>query len=73
MVDILRGALPLPLDYKELHLIGKTLNLSHDDIYIMWETRVKQVLESSGFNLYANSELADVMLDCAKKYFSKEI
>ena len=37
IVDILRGAMPLPIDYKELKLIGKTLNMpkSHSHSYDM--------------------------------------
>ena len=68
IVDILRGALPLPIDYKELNLIGKTLNMPNEEIYMMWETRLKQVLESAGMNIYSNSELINSMFDCAKKY-----
>ena len=61
IVDILRGALPLPIDYKELRLIGTTLGLEESDIYNIWENRVKQVLESSGMNIYSNSELINAM------------
>lgn len=67
IVDILRGALPLPIDYKELKLIGKTLNISDEEIYSIWEERVKQVLESAGMNIYSNSSLIDSMFACAKK------
>ena len=67
IVDILRGALPLPIDYKELNLIGKTLNIPKEEVYMMWETRVKQVLESAGMNIYSNSTLVNSMFDCAKK------
>ena len=72
IVDILRGAMPLPIDYKELKLIGKTLNIPNEEIYNMWEVRVKQVLESSGMNIYSNSELINTMFDCAKKYLSNK-
>lgn len=68
IVDILRGALPLPIDYKELRLIGTTLGLEESDIYNIWENRVKQVLESSGMNIYSNSELINAMFNCAKKH-----
>ncbi len=70
IVDILRGALPVPIDYKELQLIGKTLNIPKDDIFAMWEKRLKQVLESSGMNIFANSELVSAMFLCAKKYIN---
>ena len=72
IVDILRGALPLPIDYKELKLIGKTLNIPDEEVYSMWENRVKQVLESAGMNIYSNSELINSMFDCAKKYLMKD-
>ena len=72
VVDILRGALPLPIDYKELKLIGKTLNIPDEEVYNMWEARVKQVLESAGMNIYSNSELINSMFDCAKKYLMNE-
>ena len=68
IVDILRGALPLPIDYKELKMIGKTLNIPNEEIYSMWETRMKQVLESAGMNIYANSGLVTSMFDCAIKF-----
>lgn len=72
IVDILRGALPLPVDYKEMQLIGKTLNMPKEEIYTMWEKRMKQVMESAGMNIYANSELVNKMFDCAKREILKE-
>ncbi len=68
IVDILRGALPLPIDYKELNLIGKTLNMPQQEVYNIWEGRIRQVLESAGMNIYSNNELITSMFDCAKKY-----
>ena len=68
IVDILRGALPVPIDYKELKLIGTTLNMPDEEIYNMWEGRMRQVLESAGMNIYSNSALISSMFDCARKY-----
>ncbi len=68
MVDVLRGAMPIPLDFKELSMIGQVLELSTEEIYAIWENRVKQVLESSGMNIYSNAALVNSMFDCAKKY-----
>lgn len=68
MVDVLRGAMPIPLDFKELSMIGQVLDLSTEEIYAIWENRVKQVLESSGMNIYLNAALVNSMFDCAKKY-----
>ena len=67
MVDVLRGALPLPIDFKELHLIGKNLNMPIEETYDIWEKRMKQVLENSGMNVYANAMLIDKIFECAKK------
>ena len=68
IVDLLRGALPIPLDYKELKMIGKVLNMPDEDIYNLWAQRAKQVMESGGMNIYSNSGLVTTMLDCARKY-----
>ena len=68
IVDMLRGALPIPIDFKELEMMGKVLELDRDDIYTIWEKRMKQVLEANGMNIYSNSTLVKAMLDCAKKF-----
>ena len=68
IVDILRGALPVPIDFKELKLIGKTLNMPEEEIFNMWEVRIKQVLDSAGMNIYSNSALVTTMLNCARNY-----
>ena len=68
MVDILRGAVPLPIDFKELSMIAQILDLSKDEIYPLWEHRLKQVLEINGMNLNSNLALLNTMFDCAKKY-----
>ena len=72
MVDVLRGAMPVPIDYKELELIGKTLNMPKEELYSIWEKRMKQVLESAGMNIYSNSTLVDSMFNCAKKQILKQ-
>ena len=68
IVDMLRGTLPIPIDFKELTMIAQVLDLSKDDIYSMWERRMKQVLESNGMNIYSNAALVNSMFECAKKY-----
>ena len=70
IVDILRGNLPLPIDYKELTMIAQVLELNKDEIYNMWERRMKQVLETNGMNIYSNAALINAMFDCAKKYIN---
>ena len=64
VVDMLRGTLPIPIDFKELTMIAQVLDLSKDDIYSMWEKRMKQVLESNGMNIYSNAALVNSMFDC---------
>jgi transcriptional regulator with XRE-family HTH domain len=70
IVDILRGASPLPIDLKELMMIAQILDLKKDEIYPLWENRVKQVLENAGMNINANSALINTMFDCAKKFIN---
>lgn len=68
IVDMLRGAIPVPIDFKELNMIAQVLDLNKEDIYPLWETRMKQVLESAGMNIYTNSDLVTEMFNCAKKF-----
>lgn len=72
IVDILRGATPLPIDFKEISMIAGVLSLSKEDIYPIWEKRLKQVLELNGMNITANEGLLNSMFDCAKKYIDIE-
>jgi hypothetical protein len=65
---MLRGSYPLPIDFKELKMIGETFDLDNNDIYNLWEERLKQVLETNGMNLGANSALVNSMFECARKY-----
>lgn len=67
IVDILRGAMPIPIDFQELNMIGQTLNLNKKDIYALWEKRLKEVLEINGMNIYSNANLINAMFECAKK------
>ncbi len=68
IVDILRGTLPVPIDYKELSMIAQVLDLTSDEIYNIWEKRMKQVLEINGMNIYSNAALVNTMFDCAKRF-----
>ncbi len=67
IVDILRGALPLPADYKELAMIGQVLGLNKEEVYNMWEKRIRQILETNGINIQSNSLMINSMFACAKK------
>ena len=51
-------------------MIAQVLELNKDEIYNMWERRMKQVLETNGMNIYSNAALINAMFDCAKKYIN---
>ena len=53
-------------------MIAKVWDLTTEDIYPLWEKRMKQVLESAGMNIYANSALVEEMFACAKKFIDVE-
>jgi plasmid maintenance system antidote protein VapI len=67
IVDILRGARPIPLDWDEVCLIAQVLDIKKEEMYEYWEGRLKQVLQSAGFNFEKNQELAVAMFSCARK------
>jgi plasmid maintenance system antidote protein VapI len=71
IVDILRGARPIPLDWEEVSVIAQVLDISKEEIYDFWETRLKQVLQTAGFNFESNSELAKTMFNCCRDYVYK--
>ncbi len=71
IVDILRGARPIPLDWEEVCVIAQVLDIKKEEMYEHWEMRLKQLLQNSGFNLDSNSELAKAMFNCARDYVYK--
>ena len=74
IVDILRGATPIPTDWKELQAISRILGIKIDEIYPYWENRIKQIFSNSGMNIQSNSTLINSMFNCAKDYIkSNEI
>lgn len=72
IVDILRGAMPLPLDWKEIKMIAEILSIAPEEVYPYWEKRVLQALSNAGMNIRDNEELTSAMLNCAKKYLLKK-
>lgn len=72
IVDILRGALPVPLDWNELKMIGNILQMQNDELYPIWENRLKEVLKLSGMNIRDNQELIDKMFACAEKFIKSK-
>ncbi len=67
IVDIMRGALPIPLDWNELKVIGNVLQISNKELYPYWENRLKEVMSVAGMNLRENKMLIDKMFNCAEK------
>lgn len=71
IVDILRGARPIPLDWEEVSVIAQVLDIQKEEMYDHWESRLKQLLQNSGFNFESNKDLAKAMFDCARNYIYK--
>ncbi len=71
IVDILRGARPLPLDWEAVSVIAQILDVSKEEMYDFWENRFKQFLQVSGFNIENNKELTIAMFDCIRDYVYK--
>ncbi len=72
IVDILRGARPIPLDWEEVSVIASVLDVSKEEMYDFWEERMRQLLKTSGFNFDSNQGLANAMFTCARNYVYKE-
>ena len=72
VVDILRGAKPFWIDFCELKRVGEILNIKNEDIFSMWEKRLKEFLKEGGFNLEKNKELLETMLNCAYEKIMQE-
>lgn len=73
IVDILRGARPIPLDWEEVSLIAEILNVKKEEIYEYWEARLKQLLQNSGFNTENNSGLLNAIFSCSREYIRTKL
>lgn len=71
IVDILRGARPIPLDWEAVSVIAQVLDISKEEMYTHWESRLREHLQSSGFNPESNKGLIDAMFSCARDYIYK--
>ncbi len=67
IVDILRGAHPIGIDFYELRKIGNILNMSTDEVFEMWKDEFVKYLRKGKFNTEKNKDLLDSILDCAHK------
>ena len=73
MVDILRGARPIPLDWEEVSLIAQILDVKKEEIYEFWEARLKQLLQNSGFNIDNNQGLLNAIFSCSRDYIHSKL
>jgi len=71
IVDLWREALPLPLDWNYLHSIAQVLNVSPEEIYPFWRSRMQQYLIAGGFDIISNAALLHAMFEGAKSHISK--
>ena len=71
IVDILRGALPIPINWSELKLIADNLDITDEELFPHWENRMKEILKTAGMNIRENQLLVDKMFECAKEVFSQ--
>ena len=68
LVDILRGAKPIQIDFEELKKIAKALNMNKEELFSLWKNRMIEYLKDGGFNIEKNKNLANVMFERASKY-----
>lgn len=68
IVDLWRGAEPLPLDWNYLSSIANVLEVSAKEIYPYWQARMQQYLLGSGIDIISNSGLITAMFDGAKSH-----
>ncbi|MBE7707956.1 MAG: helix-turn-helix transcriptional regulator [Cyanobacteria bacterium SIG27] len=67
LVDILRGAKPIQIDISELKKIANTLNMSNEELFSLWKSRMIEYLKDGGFNIDKNKKLLETMFNCANK------
>jgi hypothetical protein len=68
IVDLLRGSLPLPLDWNKVTSITDVLEIPNSEIYPYWQARLQQYLMLGGIDIFTNTGLINAMFDGAKKY-----
>ncbi len=72
LVDILRGAKPIQIDFEELKKVANILNMTKTQFFEMWKTRMLEYLQDGGFNLEKNKNLLDKMFQSAQNYAKTE-
>ena len=72
MVDILRGAKPIQIDFEELKQVADILNMTKTELFEMWKKRMLEYLYDGGFNLEKNKNLLERMFQSARSYVAEE-
>lgn len=68
IVDLWRGAAPLPLDWNYLMEICKALDIDAEDIYPYWQSRMQQHLMMGGIDILSNNALIEAMFEAARNH-----
>ena len=71
LVDILRGAKPILIDFEELKEIANVLKMSTEELFKLWKTRMIEYLKEGGFNIEKNIKLINSMFKCAYEEIKK--
>lgn len=68
IVDLWRGAEPLPLDWNYLATILTVLNVPVKDFYPYWQTRMQQYLIAGGIDPIANTSFMNCIFNSTREY-----
>ena len=71
VVDILRGAKSIPIDYEEIKNLSNILKIDKNEGFELWREIFINHLKDHGFDPDKNSKILDEMLKGAKKYIDK--
>ena len=72
LVDILRGAKPIQIDFCELKQIADNLKMNKKELFEMWKTRMIEYLTEGGFKPENNKKLLDKIFKSALDYVMQE-
>ena len=68
IVDMWRGAAPLPLDWSRVNTIATVLDLSKEVVYPYWQNRLQQHLTGGGLEPMSNIGLLNALFQGVKAY-----
>ena len=68
IVDMWRGAVPMPLDWAQLATIGQVLDLRKDEIYPYWQARLQHYMTAGGIDPMSNLGILNAMFQGIKGY-----